>query len=300
MANFKEPTQAFEWKERDEHKFLLNNYLPQFTLMDFTHFDIRMAERCFVNPRYQGGEYLPPRQPQQIYFKFVTQDESNRNWNFASEEQTINIKGLGDHRVDQSRLRGSRRDIYDLVYMEDSKYIGGVVHSIWLEIVKGSRQGGEKEIAKEVSYQGLQINFDVQQRPGGIKTIVFEIVEVEEEGVQINSTSTCLAMVVDIHMQGLQHKSMLDVKDLIVPPSSHMHQSFHPYKILKNESILYKLHLRPLGFKNIRLLAPTDREIQEGLRSGRTSFLHIKSEEDYYDKRERVYGERQEIFERME
>ena len=41
-------------------------------------------------------------------------------------------------------------------------------------------------------------------------------------------------------------------------------------------------------------------EIQEGLRSNRTSFLHIKSEEDYYDKRERVMAEREEKIERME
>lgn len=52
------------------------------------------------------------------------------------------------------------------------------------------------------------------------------------------------------------------------------------------------MHLRPLGFKNIRLLAMTDREILEGQRSPRLSFMHIKEEEDYYEKRDRLAAER--------
>lgn len=107
-------------------------------------------------------------------------------------------------------LRGPHRNTYDLKCVEDSILIGSLVHSVQLEIIKGtSRQGIAKETKKTkglVDHQGVQIDFDYQTRRGGISTLVFEIIEVEEEGLLINSTARCPAMLVDVEMQGLHYK----------------------------------------------------------------------------------------------
>jgi len=43
----------------------------------------------------------------------------------------------------------------------------------------------------------------------------------------------------------------------------------------------------PFGFFNVRLIALTDRDEEKSSKSGNTSFLKIKSETDYYEKKEK-------------
>ena len=71
---------------------MLDKYLPQFTLMDFTHFDLILSQR-FVFPESELIQLekaqitelrIPPRQPQQLYYKYTQQDESRRSCNFVS------------------------------------------------------------------------------------------------------------------------------------------------------------------------------------------------------------------------
>ena len=50
---------------------------------------------------------------------------------------------------------------------------------------------------------------------------------------------------------------------------------------------MIKLNFSPYGFKNVRLIALTDNDEEESSNSGNTSFLKIKSETDYYEKKER-------------
>lgn len=140
-------------------------------------------------------------------------------------------------------------------------------------------------------HQGLRLDISVQSFAGTLKGFVFEVTEVNEEGLSFSSRG-CPAMLVDLHLQGLEHAPHIHFANLLLPPDSSHHKSFLPHKVLKNESILFKIHVRALAFNNIKLIAKTDREIADGLRSGRTSFLRVRSEEDYYDKRARINAER--------
>ena len=64
-----------------------------------------------------------------------------------------------------------------------------------------------------------------------------------------------------------------------------VYKTFQPLKIEQNKSVCFKIEIRPLGFKNIKLIEKTFRQ---EITSGRTSFLHIKSEENYEERKERI------------
>ena len=51
-----------------------------------------------------------------------------------------------------------------------------------------------------------------------------------------------------------------------------------------------KLKLFNYGFKNVSLIAITDHNEEESLNSGKTSFLKIKSETEYYERKKEKYN----------
>lgn len=77
------------------------------------------------------------------------------------------------------------------------------------------------------------------------------------------------------------------------------HISLWPVTIENGRPVIFKFRVRFLGFHNITMIEQTEKLTIHseggGWLSGRTSDMHIKSEEGYYEAMERVRREREEM-----